>query len=87
VARSLELVVDTALQGQVQTPPERRSEEDRNVWEGATKPKRAEQKEKSTERVCCLLVLDSVTSTPQWLRQPKPRDVVHDVCVLVREYV
>jgi hypothetical protein len=26
-------------------------------------------------RVCCLLVLDSVTSTPQWIRQPKPRDV------------
>jgi hypothetical protein len=25
--------------------------------------------------VCCLLVLDSVTSTPQWIRQPKPRDV------------
>jgi hypothetical protein len=24
--------------------------------------------------VCCLLVLDSVTSTPQWIRQPKPRD-------------
>ena len=34
----------------------------------------------ATERVCCLLVLDSVTSTPQWIRQPK-RDVVHDVCV------
>jgi hypothetical protein len=27
-------------------------------------------------RECCLLVLDSVTSTPQWIRQPKPRDVV-----------
>ncbi len=25
------------------------------------------------ERVCCLLVLDSVTSTPQCIRQPKPR--------------
>ena len=23
-----------------------------------------------------LLVLDSVTSTPQWIRQPKPRDIV-----------
>jgi len=34
------------------------------------------------ERVCCLLVLDSVTSTPQWIRQPKPRDV-HDVYVFV----
>jgi hypothetical protein len=32
---------------------------------------------------CCLLVLDSVTSTPQWIRQPKPRDCVHDVCVFV----
>jgi hypothetical protein len=28
----------------------------------------------SGERVCCLLVLNSVTSTPQWIRQPKPRD-------------
>jgi hypothetical protein len=26
------------------------------------------------ESVCCLLVLDSVTSTPQLIRQPKPRD-------------
>jgi hypothetical protein len=26
-----------------------------------------------TESVCCLLVLDTVTSTPQWIRQPKPR--------------
>ena len=25
------------------------------------------------ERVCCLLVLDTVTSTPQCIRQPKPR--------------
>jgi hypothetical protein len=23
--------------------------------------------------MCCLLVLDSGTSTPQWIRQPKPR--------------
>jgi hypothetical protein len=45
-------------------------------------------KEKShVECVCCLLVLDSVTSTPQWIRQPKPCDVVHDVCVLVCECV
>ena len=28
----------------------------------------------SQERVCCLLVLDSVTYTPQWIRQLKPRD-------------
>ena len=27
-----------------------------------------------------MLILDSVTSTPQWIRQPQPRDVVHDVC-------
>ena len=33
------------------------------------------------ECVCCLLVLDSVTSTPQWIRQPKPRDVMHKVFV------
>jgi hypothetical protein len=26
-----------------------------------------------TERESCLLVLDSVTSTPQWIHQPKPR--------------
>jgi hypothetical protein len=35
------------------------------------------------ECVYWLLVLDSVTSTPQWIRQPKPRDVMHDVCVFV----
>jgi hypothetical protein len=34
------------------------------------------------ERECCLLVLDSVTSTPEWIGQPKPRDV-HDVCVFI----
>ena len=28
------------------------------------------------ESVCCLLVLDSVTSTPQWIRQPRPRGCV-----------
>jgi len=38
-------------------------------------------------RVCCLLVLDSVTSTPQWIRQPEPRDVLHDVCVFVCKFV
>jgi hypothetical protein len=31
-----------------------------------------------SERVCCLLVLNSVTSTPQWIRQPKPCGVVYD---------
>jgi hypothetical protein len=36
------------------------------------------------ERVGCLFVLDSVTSTPQWIRQPKPRDVVLTcVCLCV----
>jgi hypothetical protein len=36
------------------------------------------------ECVCCLLVpINSVTFTPQWIRQPKPRDVEHDVCVCV----
>ena len=37
------------------------------------------------ERESCLLVLNSVTSKPQWIRQPKPRDVVQDVCVFVCE--
>jgi hypothetical protein len=27
------------------------------------------------ERVCCLLVLNSLTSTPQWIHHPKPHDV------------
>ena len=35
------------------------------------------------ERVCCLLVLNSVTSTLQLIRQLKPRDGGHDVCVFV----
>jgi len=35
------------------------------------------------ESVCYLLVLNSVTSTLQWIRQLKPRDGVHDVCVFV----
>jgi hypothetical protein len=29
----------------------------------------------------CSLVLDSVTSTPQWIRQPKRRCCVFGVCV------
>ena len=28
------------------------------------------------QRECCLLVLNTVTSTPQWIRQPKPRGCV-----------
>jgi hypothetical protein len=37
------------------------------------------------DRECyLLLVLDSVTSTPQWIRQPEPRDV-HHPCVCVFE--
>jgi hypothetical protein len=39
------------------------------------------------ESVCCLLVLDSVTSTPQWIRRAKPRGCVHDMCVFVCECV
>ena len=41
----------------------------------------------SRERVCCLLVLNSVTSTPQWIRQPKPRSCVQSVRVFVCESV
>ena len=26
--------------------------------------------------MCCLLVLDSVTSTPQWIRKPRPRNML-----------
>jgi hypothetical protein len=33
------------------------------------------------ERVCCLLVLNSVTSTPQWIRQPEAAWGVCVVCV------
>jgi hypothetical protein len=36
------------------------------------------------ESVCCLLVLDTVTSTSQWIRQPKPRGCVF---VFVCKYV
>ena len=32
--------------------------------------------------MCCLLVLDSVTSTPQWIRQPKLRDPKNGVTTL-----
>jgi hypothetical protein len=28
--------------------------------------------------MCCLLVLDSVTSNPQWIRQPKPRGYLQE---------
>jgi hypothetical protein len=38
-------------------------------------------------RESCLLVLDSVTTTPQWIRQPKPRDDVHDVYVFVCKFI
>ena len=38
------------------------------------------------ERVCCLLALNSVTSTPQWIRQPKPRDdTLVPLAVVLRE--
>jgi hypothetical protein len=36
------------------------------------------------ECMCCLLVLNTVTSTPQWIRQPKPRGCVF---VFVCKYV
>jgi hypothetical protein len=39
---------------------------------------------RESERVCCLLVLNTVTSTPQWIRQPKPRGCVF---VFVCKYV
>jgi hypothetical protein len=41
-----------------------------------------EREARALEKVCCLSVLDSITSTPQWIRQPKPRDVP-DVYVFV----
>jgi hypothetical protein len=34
---------------------------------------------KSTTGECCLLVLNSVTSTPQWIRQPKAVVVAGDL--------
>jgi hypothetical protein len=33
------------------------------------------------ERESCLLVLNTVTSIPQWIRQPRPRGCVFGVCV------
>jgi hypothetical protein len=33
------------------------------------------QRETLLERVCCLMVLNLVTSTPQCIRQPGPRDM------------
>jgi len=38
--------------------------------------------ERFRESVVYILVLNSVTSTPQWIHQPEPRDM-HDVCVIV----
>jgi hypothetical protein len=38
------------------------------------------ERERKRER---LFMFDSLTSTPQWIRQPKPRGVVYDVCVFV----
>jgi hypothetical protein len=37
-----------------------------------------------SERECCLLVLHSVTSTQQWIRQEKQRGCVFGACVLSR---
>ena len=49
-----------------------------------TQPKHLMQMERQEqpESVGCLLVLNSVTTTPRWICQPEPRDV-HDVCVFV----
>ena len=43
---------------------------------------RQRQRARACARRERVLFIDSVTSTPQWIRQPKP-DVVHDVCVCV----
>jgi hypothetical protein len=37
---------------------------------------------RTAERVLCLLVLNSVTSTPQWIRQLEPREM-HFLCLIV----
>jgi hypothetical protein len=39
------------------------------------------------ERECCLLVLNSVASTPPWIRQPKPRDDVHGWLFLFSDWI
>jgi hypothetical protein len=36
--------------------------------------------------LCCLLVLDSVTSTPQWIRQPRPRVCLKEGKLLVLDF-
>jgi hypothetical protein len=57
------------------------------VWEGARKPQRGETK-RNEHRECVLFIgtrfsnLYTAVDTPA-----EARDVVHDVCVLVREYV
>jgi hypothetical protein len=38
---------------------------------------------KNLERERVVYWYSSVTSTAQWIYQPKPRDVVHEVCVFV----
>jgi hypothetical protein len=40
-----------------------------------------DMKPEARERVCCLLVLNSVISTPQWIRQPEAAWVAHPCCV------
>jgi hypothetical protein len=42
-------------------------------------PGTVQEKKQVRERVCCLLVLDSVTSTLQWIRQP---EAAWGVCVV-----
>jgi hypothetical protein len=36
--------------------------------------------------MCCLVVLDSVPSTPQWIRQPKPRVFLKQGACLPRPF-
>jgi hypothetical protein len=50
----------------------------------STKPSNTHSLLPPPPRECCLLVLNTVTSTPQWIRQPKPRGCVF---VFVCKYV
>jgi hypothetical protein len=55
-----------------------------NFWFGFTEFPATLRSAFILESVCCLLVLNTVTSTPQWIRQPKPRGCVF---VFVCKYV
>ena len=41
------------------------------TWAAEFLLREGESREFLGERECCLLVLNAVTSTPQWIRQPK----------------